>query len=319
MCGAFSVLAVNDPAFWCYGHAVLYAVHGCLYELQNWAESCPCHSQPFQEKDGFSPGRPYFARRNEYIGETGVAVSSCPLRGRRAPELASGRHNSHLADLAHQCLGMLLQRTQRLEREQRDFIIRDFELARTALTEVISIKFAHWEYLPHKTCILGYTGDDGATARHGLRDCIRQYSGMTQTERDSLWPLAKSILDPASPLHEELVRFTVGEEPLRVFPGLHRVAGEILGIPVCERSIEAKHRHARLASSRAPAASGAFVNVHLKLPDLHRRLRADPELFQRLCNDLDVYRVSVDRVLGELNLQGHPTIMQEYGLRGTIK
>ena len=297
---------------------MLYAVHGCLYELQNWAESCPCHAEPFTDKDGFAPGRPYFARRSEYVGETGVANSSCPMRGRRAPELAAGRHKSHLTDLVHQCLGLLLNRTQRLEREQRDFIIRDFELARTALTEVISIKFAYWQYVPHKVCVLGYTGDDGSIARQGILDCMRQYNALRQDQRASLWPPAKVVLDPASPLHAEVVRFTEGES-LRNLPDLHRLAGEVLGIPVCERSIEAKHRLARLASSRAPKASGAFVNVHLKLPDLQRRLRADPNLFQTLCDDLGAIRCSVQRMLGEFNLHGHPTILEELGMRGANK
>ena len=306
--------AVNDPAFWCYGHAVLYAVHGCLYEFQNWAESCPCHSRPFTVKDGFSPGRPYFARRSEYVGETGVPDSSCPMRGRRAPELAAGRHRSHLTDLANQCLGMLLARTRQLE--NRDFIIRDFELARTALTEVVSMKFAYWEYIPHKVCILGYTGDDGTIAREGLRDCIRQYTAMSEAQRQSLWPLALHVLDPASPLHAEVVRFTDGGEPLRELPGLRRLAGEVLCIPVCERSIEAKHRLSKLASSRAPNASGAFVNVHLQLPDLRRRLRSDPHLFQRLCDDMASIRTSADRLLDVFDLRGHPVVLKEWGLRG---
>ena len=311
---------MQNPAFWAYAHAVLYATHGVLFELQNWGESCPCHSVDFRTKDGYSAGRPYFRRRHEWIGETSVSNSSCPMRGRRAPELAAGRYKAHLEALVHQCAGLLLTRCQNIP--NRDFIIRDWEGARTALAEVIEMKFAHWNFLPYRFCALGCIDKAGAaddTARAALKACLEEYAAMGAEQRSNLWPLAAQVLDAASPLRAEVLAFTEGGSSLKSLPGLQRVAGIVLCIPVAERSIEAKHRLNKLSSSRAPRASGSFVNVHLKLPDIRRRLREEPALLDVISADLGYLRTSPDRFLQAFSLHAHPTIVREQVMRGQVK
>ena len=210
--------AVRDPTFWAYNHAVLCATHGVLFELQNYMEGCPCHHRSFHSKPGFSPGRPYFQRRQQYIGETGVANSTCPLRGRRAPELAAGRHKDYLQDLIAHTLGMLLMKTCGLSQEQRDFVVRDWEGAKTVMLEVFTLKFAYWLFLPHKLCILACTDNRGTseeTARNGLLSCIQEYGQLTDQQKYSMWPMVARVLDPRSDLHGEVVAFTERGESLR--------------------------------------------------------------------------------------------------------
>ncbi|CAK0894046.1 unnamed protein product, partial [Prorocentrum cordatum] len=314
--------AVRDPAFWVYGHAVLFAVHGCLYEFQNFLESCPCHAEDFRMKDGFAPGRPYFKRRVAFVGETGVKFSTCPMRGRRAPDLAAGQHNTYLRDLVDQSLGLLLVRCHGLREQDRDFIVRGWECARTALMEVIQSKYSHWAFLPHRFCVLGAIDAGGAsedTARSGLLACLQEYEALDESTRSGLWPLAARTLDPSSPLRGEVVAFTEHGAPLSSLPGLRQVAGMVLGVPVAERSIEAKHRLNKLSSSRSPHAGGAFVNVHLKLPDFRRRMKADPGLLQRTADDLGRIRCSTERLLEAFGLHAHPAVFAEFTKHGRVR
>ena len=313
---------MGDPKFWVYSQAILYAVHGCLYEFQNYMEGCPCHENTFRDKNGFSPGRPYFQRRQAFIGETGLKNSTCPMRGRRAPDLAAGRHRAYLSDLVAQCLSMLLVRCERLSQQDRDLIVRDWELAWTAISEVIEVKYAHWEFLPHKFCILGCLDNWGTseeTARSGMVSCVRAYQGLDVDSRRKMWPLAAHVLDPDGPLRDEVAAFTAGGASLKTLPGLRQVAGMVLGIPVAERSVEAKHRLNKLATVRAPNASGSFVNVHLKLPDFRRRLHDDPSSLERVASDLGSIRTSSEKLLRVFGLVAHPTAYAEFGATGRVR
>eukprot|EP00959_Pyramimonas_sp_CCMP1952_P184284 3853573-Pyramimonas_sp.AAC.1 len=96
------------------------------------------------------------------------------------------------------------------------------------------------------------------------------------------------------------------------------MAGIVLGIPVWERSIEAKHRLTALAASRAPHASGSFVNVHLRLPDFKRRLRTDLGLLDRVADTMAEMRTSARRLLQAFSLEAHPTALKELASHGRI-
>ena len=134
-----------------------------------------------------------------------------------------------------------------------------------------------------------------------------------------MWPMVARVLDPRSDLHGEVVAFTERGESLRSLPGLKSIAGAVLGIPVTERSVEAKHRLNRLATSRAPHASGAFVNVHLKLPDLRRALRDEPALLGRLSETVELTRTSPEKLVDAFSLRAHPTIMAEMEKKGRVR
>ncbi|CAK0853746.1 unnamed protein product, partial [Prorocentrum cordatum] len=118
--------------------------------------------------------------------------------------LAAGRHKQHLEELVHQCAGLLLTRCQKLPPADRDFIIRDWEGARTALAEVVEMKFSHWDFLPYRFCALGFVdrvGTGEGPARAALAACLEQYAAMSAEQRNALWPLAAqepALLDTLS-------------------------------------------------------------------------------------------------------------------------
>ncbi|CAK0894598.1 unnamed protein product, partial [Prorocentrum cordatum] len=302
--------AINSPAFWAYGHMVLLVTHGILFEFQNWCESCVCHDTDFRYKPGFSAARPYFARRSDYGTETGARHAPCPLRGRRAPEVAAGKAMHLLRELAGQSLGALVMRTAALQPADRTMVVREFERCRTARMEVMESQLGHWTRLPHRLCALGCTSAAGSCqdpARDAVRSCIDMYAALTDEQRHGLWPLVAQVCDPPSPSWGEVQSF-IGGAPLDDLPNLKRMAGSMQCIPICERSIESRHRHNELNTSRAPSAGGAFVNVMLKLPGMVRQLKYDPQMFLRLATTVGEVRKSPEKIARMFDLQGHHTL-----------
>jgi len=215
-------------------------------------------------------------------------------------------------------LGKLLLRTSTLQKTDMDKIVTEFELCRSALMECMEIKLSHWKQLPHRLCAIGCTshcGTSEAPAREAVQDCIVQYGMLSVEQRASMWPLVFQICDPASPIRSDVYAFMNGA-PLADLPAVKRIAAETLCIPVCERSVEARHRHNKLNTSRAPNAGGAFVNVQLKIPGLSRRMADDPQLLLRLATTIGTVRKSAKKLASLFNLHGHPTLVEEIGKKG---
>ena len=307
--------AIEDPWFWDYGYMIMVLVYGVLFEAQNFLESCQCHGKQVHEKDGFAPGRPYFARRQEYIGETGVAYSTCPRRGHHAPTLANGWFTAQLQKLISLAQGMLLRRTARLSPEQRDQIVLDWEAGKKKLVEVLESKFAYWQCLPHRLCGLGSSCEEAA------RECLQVCFQLFAQSADNVMhhPLVLLVCHPAGRLYGLALRFLAGESlRLPELKPLRQLAARLRAILVLERSIEAKHRINKLASRASPHAGGAFVNVSLKLPDFLRRLHEDPQLMTQLLHHMNTH-VGHKAILQSAQLTGHPTVLKEIADRGHLR
>lgn len=79
---------VTNPACWTYLHIILM-LSQVLRVAEAWFDSCPCH--PNHALSGAS----YFRRQSDFrkevfLGEEGKQDMPCPMKGRRAPELARG-------------------------------------------------------------------------------------------------------------------------------------------------------------------------------------------------------------------------------------
>ena len=116
---------LRDPMFEAYLHLVL-EVNGTLVELSAWLERCPCH-QHIQEK--FRSYTPVATMRAEFgerlASQMHHGFVACPMRGKRAPELACGAlmtildrsclRNLHNDTLKFQCWFKISDRTLLME------------------------------------------------------------------------------------------------------------------------------------------------------------------------------------------------------------
>eukprot|EP00959_Pyramimonas_sp_CCMP1952_P434421 9096549-Pyramimonas_sp.AAC.1 len=67
-----------------------------LLHLMHWSEGCPCHSR-----------KEAFANWQKLIG---ASASTCPMAGRRAPNLAAGELMAVLNELWDTCIAQFLMR-----------------------------------------------------------------------------------------------------------------------------------------------------------------------------------------------------------------
>ena len=130
--------AITSPAFWT-GVAL---VHDLSYEAEfigRWCEGCGCCPMPGRQLR-LQDAKPLPRQRQQRL--------SCPYKGCRAAELASGEWVGHLQDVmissktnvAH-CLVM----SRDTERAQ---YFSDWSQARAKLWAGIHIKLAYWKQLP---------------------------------------------------------------------------------------------------------------------------------------------------------------------------
>ena len=115
-----------------------------LHDIWVWAECCPCHT-----KDFGLPGPRGQGRRSRFLART--EQHTCPLKGRRGAELATGQLDKwvhRLLDVASSRFTVAL-RTAGLQQEQQGIIVSDLAQARAHLVFILQVKMAHWGRLPY--------------------------------------------------------------------------------------------------------------------------------------------------------------------------
>lgn len=109
---------IGSSFFWCYCH-FLALISGMVDSESQWCEGCSCHEDWARHK-GHRSRQKYLREKLQHFaaklqdphgGEH--PVSSCPLKGRRAPDFASGAFSTFTEDLV------------RVSREQFDDCAKD--------------------------------------------------------------------------------------------------------------------------------------------------------------------------------------------------
>ena len=117
-----------------------------LHLALQWAESCSCH---FHILHG-DLANGIDASPLDVPANVRQAAQSCPLRGRRCPELAAGELMTLIASLYDVSrAAMLKDIPPELSASQRSNIISDYERARACLLGTFTVKLAHWQQPPY--------------------------------------------------------------------------------------------------------------------------------------------------------------------------
>lgn len=150
-------IAVKSPFFWSYLR-MLSVVGGVIEHMFAWLESCPCHGHSQLGSQPWATARRRFAR--EFGDEQ---TRHCPLRSRRAPELAAGRMSELVTELMGVSIGQILLRVGRdLSPPDRARILHDFDSIKHALVFIVQVKFSTWQRLPHLLAGVGHWDDEVA-------------------------------------------------------------------------------------------------------------------------------------------------------------
>ena len=143
--------SIRSDHFWAF-LALVVILGDTLFECQQWAERRPCH-------DDFGACiRSHYTRRRRFMDKYRVMASGCPMRTRRAPEMADFALNKLMRRLLnHVNISLVLHPNSRLTEEEKTHILREFRRARGHLLMSFNVKFAHWGQLPWVAYGLGHT------------------------------------------------------------------------------------------------------------------------------------------------------------------
>eukprot|EP00969_Alexandrium_andersonii_P184542 8152808-Alexandrium_andersonii.AAC.1 len=123
---------------------MLSGIAHALKRLIQWVDGCSCHwhlEHEFREQARRSP--------QDDCAEARALWKTCPLRGRRLPEVASGDFFEDMAAIFCRTGAHLLAKLPAdLGEQARAQIISDFERGRSHLGFTLSAKLAHWQSPP---------------------------------------------------------------------------------------------------------------------------------------------------------------------------
>lgn len=124
-----------------------------------------------------------------------------------------------------------------------------------------------------------------------------------------------TVLGQTSPLRAEVVAFANGAERVKC-PGLLRLCARLRFIVTHERYIEGSHAALHKDLAKAPHCNAPFVALSTALPEIQRRLRADPDFLLTLAEQCALVTNPYDAVR-HLDLECHPVVTELCGKYST--
>lgn len=167
--------AIRSSFFWAYLKFVLL-IHGVINDLGLWGEGCPCHGH----KD-----------------------HSCPLRGRRAPELAAGFFWTFLHETFCAASSVFSAIAAGLgeQSQEWEWLSTDYNIACDIAVAELQVKTVHWGQLPWLLCGMGMP--DCEVARSCARKAIAAYENESLDALHAMarrHPMVKRFLKPGGEL-----------------------------------------------------------------------------------------------------------------------
>ena len=279
------ILKVDEAltsSFWWSALLVLDKLYGLVRSCFAWAEGCPCHSHlNWQEVDA----------------QTRKRWSSCPLRGLRFPEVCAGDFFSMFASLQMQeALDLASTLADAVTEEERNALLRDFEIGRGHMLYVFTLKVGPFTAFPLRLGAIAH--HCRSTAHDAMRSCLASTDGH---------PLMKQFR--SEPVHSEVLQHLEGED-LANCPNLAIFLARFKFALVVERRIEGGHARIQRKGRGASYRGEAYDSLALRMTEIRRETEGKPEFLEDLSVLLDKAR-SPRRMVEALGLQFHPALQRE--------
>jgi hypothetical protein len=233
--------AIRSDFWWSCIEAAEYlmsVVRNCLI----WAESCPCHHHLLN-----LDADPSLVRR----------WVSCPMRGRRLPELAAGDFDDAFSELFDDGLAQLLTSIpSTISAEQRAILAQDFSRGRAHLVFQFALK-THAMHTPPRL-LYAAAHHNRLKSREALRQCL-----------DHPCPHKRMRELNAEPLRSQAIAY-LGGGSLDDLVELSSFLGTLSFGFVVERLVEGDHAAIHRAFARARSHSEAFDSLVRRMPEIKR-------------------------------------------------
>ena len=222
--------AIASSWFWAYLDFILLCA-GALEELSSWCEGCPCHGH---ERPG------------------------CPFKGRRAPELSTGRFRIFLKDQCSLVSAMFMAASAALDDHSRGVLMQEWQTAMQVITTTLRVKTANWKALPW--ILAGVASNDEDLARVAGSRALALFDSESFGFKH---PLSQKFLSKHGPLRQNVEDF-LGGAPRAPMNELCSHLGALALIRIVERETEGMHKDIKSVISRSPNASLAYVSTELR-------------------------------------------------------
>ena len=224
---------LRDSRFWAWLHMCRKLQQG-IERIVWWAESCPCHPCAFHD-DGTRIARHHTEKSmwRKLVGER-TLFTTCPLKGKRAPEAACGSILAKLREAYQVADVEVAAFCCHLDRGHHDEIMNDWNAGRRFVESLLTTKVAYWSSLPWHLCGIGH--HDLAEARLCAKRCLVAYTARPNTEEHHRF--TNQLLGVASPLRSDLEKFANGSPLCALSSDFQRKRCELKFVPIAERIIE---------------------------------------------------------------------------------
>ena len=276
----------------------------CPEELVSWAEACYCHECILQ---GLKQHQKHQVLKEHFAA---VGGCSCPMAGKRAPELAAGHLETVFNEMCQQALaGIFLDMPLPLSAADQTHIISELQRAQNHVKLALFAKLQHWQRMPWLAC--GLAHHEESVARRVACDILASFDQCSEPELHHR--LTQQFL--TEPLHADLVRFANGAAFSTLSAGFQSSVVRLHFVPVVESIIESKHAVSTRLHKRDTHAGPVMVSLHNCMVILERRL----EFEKRFLNQLAM-KLSGARHLGstpvKLGLHRHPLLVELENVKG---
>ena len=279
--------AIGDPFFWAYVQ-MLSILAGVQLRLTSWVEGCPCHWDLTQD------------RLAEVPSELRSLCDTCPLKGMRGSDIASGKFQTILQDLWEiNAAQLVMNMPPSISQAERLAIISDFENGRSHVMFQMALKMSHWQTFPWAS--FGASSQDEEKSKQILEQTLAS---------DCAHPRVQCVKSEL--LQEQIAEFM--EDPQRLFlspdPVFLKNLREWFAISrlvsVVERRIEGKHAASAKEVKRAPHHSCPYVSLLHRIGEITTAFKQEPDTIKDLAECLLSARSGLAAVK-LLNLDQHPT------------
>jgi hypothetical protein len=287
--------SIRSCTFWCYAQ-MLHAIHSVPIHMMSWCEGCPCHEDVLRSPSFSVRSRSFAKLLSSHLprGTTSSVkyetVKSCPMGGRRLPEIVENRHIQVLSETLEKCASDLLREIQQWNPNQEALHITmaDFEAGKANLHQTIELKCAFLQQFPY--CLAKLASPNEEAAKKSARELILRFDKTPNPllhHRVTLLLLSRD----SGNLREQLEWWCSGSRPLGALPNLERLFAIMQLVPICERDIEAQHSLIKKRTIFKRARS-VLCSMTLRVPHLRRRLASDPAKLPKLVHFIEQLRSS---------------------------
>jgi hypothetical protein len=301
---------VTSSLHWSYLRMLL-----CLAKILDlisaFLQSCPCHSTKLMQianESWHMRFRAFTESMKDHLKRP------CPMKGRRAPELAAGKLHALIESWLTRGFGEVMQLAQCLPANERTHIVEDWRAGRGRIEFALRFKFAFTQTIPFLLCSMCLPDEN--TARDTMRQALQQYAqgqGNNASENPQHHRWSLRFLQQGSRLHDLLLQWLGGTSMTDpAVEDLRLASLPLKFLPLCEHSIERNHAVAKMFISKAKHHAEAYFSLGLRWKELEDRLdhpdHGGDFLIElgALCKDIR----AADHMAAALGMTHHPVYLQ---------